>query len=121
MHETAICANLVDAVLGELEKLADPKAVLRSVKIVAGGMHQLVPDNMNMAYETLTRGTRAEGSVLKIDWRPTLVQCSDCGAKSRVDSPFFICGDCESGNVKVVEGKELYLSSMEIGDEGDER
>ena len=117
MHEFAICEQLTHAVLEEHAKLGDGPRLLR-VRVVVGALQQIVPENLRQAYDVLVSGTSAEGSVLEITSVPVRLRCGDCDSESLLGDSGFLCTCCESRDVKVVSGRELHLTSLEI-DDGD--
>lgn len=119
MHEFSICDGIVKAAVEEMRKAGATDGSLRSARVVVGRLHQVVPDNMNMAYEVLTRGTEAEGSGLELKFVPVVARCGDCGWEGEIEPPLFLCGNCGSGKIEVVSGRELYLDNLEIERHGD--
>ncbi len=117
MHELAICQNLVDVILAELRKLPPPPRRLLSVKVNLGALQQLVPDSLQMAYELLTKDTPAAGSRLEVVEVPVTCACRACDWRGAVDRWQFRCGQCGSGDVELVAGREICLESLEIADE----
>jgi hydrogenase nickel incorporation protein HypA/HybF len=79
-----------------------------------GALHQIVPENLKFAYEVLTRETPAAGSELMMVSVPITAQCRACGWKGEIRSPLFLCGACNSGEIELIGGKELYLDNLEI-------
>lgn len=114
MHELSICQNLVDAALQELEKLNTPGARLKRVRVTIGGLHQIVPGGLQMAFEVLTQDTRAAGSELDVEQVPVVVECRACRWTGEIALPLFVCGSCGSGDVAILKGKELYLNHLEV-------
>ena len=49
MHEVSICQSLVNVVLDELTQRSITPGRLKRVRVVAGQMHQLVPDALPFA------------------------------------------------------------------------
>ncbi len=117
MHEFAIGERIVDAVLEELARLESPVRLLR-VHVVAGGLHQLVPDYLDTAYEVLTRETAAEGSKMELEVRPVRGRCRSCGWVGTIRAPWFRCGACGEPGIEMVAGKELYLDRLEVEETG---
>ena len=113
MHEFAICEQLVATVLEELSRLTPPRKLV-CVRIAVGGMQQVVPESMEMAFEVLTQDTPAAGAKLEMRRVPVVVDCRACGWHGEVKSSLIRCGGCQSGNVQVVSGKELFLESLEV-------
>jgi len=113
MHEFGIAQELVKTVLAELKKL-DDSAKLTCVKVVIGKLQEIVPENLTFAYESLTEDTRIKGSKLEIVDIPVTVKCNACGWEGEVVGIAFLCGKCESHDVRVVKGMELYLDKLEV-------
>ncbi len=114
MHEFSICEGIVSNVEKELEKIDNGPFNLLKTRIVVGEMHQIVPDTLVFAYEVLTRDTRMKGSVLEISLLPVTCRCNECSWEGNIEQPFFLCGGCNSGNVEIINGKELYIESLEV-------
>lgn len=113
MHELAIAEGLLRAVLTELER-QPAEARLKSVRVVMGEMHQIVPDYLEHAYRLLGADTPAAGSLLRLETRPVSVRCRTCGVTGPIQLPFFSCGACASTDVEVLAGKELFLDALEL-------
>lgn len=114
MHEFAICEGIVKAVTDEMARHKAAAGSLRAARIVVGKLHQIVPNNLEFAYEVLVRDTPAAGSRLEISFVPITARCRACGWTGEIQSPLFLCGACNSGEIELVTGKELYLDNLEI-------
>ncbi len=119
MHEFSICEGIVKAVLDEMSRHGAPPGSLRKARVVVGALRAIVPENLTFAYEVLTRDTAAAASRLEIVSVPINARCRACGWTGDIQSPLFLCGACNSGEIELVTGKELYLDNLEI--ETDER
>ena len=98
--------------LAELKRV-QPARLIRA-RVAAGKMHQLVHSNLKFAYETLTRKTAAEGSVLSIRSLPVTAECRLCRWRGRVRGGIFACGKCRSGDIEITGGRELFLECIEV-------
>lgn len=114
MHEFSICEGIVRAAVDEMSRHGAPPGSLRTTRIVVGALHQVVPDNLEFAYEVLTRDTPAAGSRLEIRPVPLTAKCGACGWRGEIKPPLFLCGTCNSGAIELVTGKELYVENLEI-------
>ena len=112
VHEFSIAQTIVRAVLAELKKVR-PSRLVRA-RIVAGSLHQLVPDNLTFAYEVLTKDTPAAGSVLNIRNVPITAECRLCHWRGEIQGALFVCGRCQAGDIEITGGRELYLDSIEV-------
>ena len=115
MHEFSICESIVKAALDEINSRGI-KGRLVAVRVVAGEMHNIVPDCLTLAYEALAKGTAAEGARLDVRTVPVSVECRRCGRQDGIKMPFFRCRHCGSVDVDVRAGRELYLENLEIED-----
>ena len=114
MHELSICEGLVDAVLAEMGRVTPPPRRLLKANVVVGAMRQVVPDSLIFAYQSLTKGTAAEGSVLDIVPAPIAARCKQCGWQGDYPDPLFQCEECKSYDLDIEGGTELYLESLEV-------
>ncbi len=114
MHEFSICEGLVGTVVAEMAKHGAKPGSLRKTRIVMGKLHQIVPDNLTFAYEVLTRETPAAGSTLEMKAVPVTARCAACGWEGEIQPPLFLCGACNSGEIELITGRELFIESLEI-------
>lgn len=113
MHEFAICERIIAAVQEELDRLPPPARLCRA-HVVAGALHQIVPDYLETAYQVLTRDTPLDNSEMVLDVRPVVGRCRACSWEGEIQPPFFQCGQCEALDVEMTAGKELYLDRLEV-------
>ncbi len=116
MHELSICDGLVRAVLAELAKLGPPPPVLRTTRLVVGEWRQVVPANLQAAYDVLVRDTPAAGSTLVIETVPVTGHCRQCGWEGTPPARTLVCGRCAAAGLDLLTGTELYLRSLEVDD-----
>ena len=119
MHELSIAAGLVSVVAEELARLKAPAGALREARVAVGALHQIVPDTLVFAYESLVKDTPAAGSRLVLRAVPVTARCTDCGWQGELDLPIFLCGACQSGQIELITGRELHLESLEIEQDDD--
>ena len=113
MHEFAMCRGIVRGVLEEMDRL-DAPARLVSVRVLAGRLHQIVPEYLVSAYELLVKDTPAEGSTLELKLAPVIATCRACRWQGELEPPIFLCADCQSTDLDVTGGTELRLESLEV-------
>ncbi len=106
----SIAQTILAAALAELKK--HPAARLKTVRVVVGRQHAVVPDNLRFAFAALNRATPAENARLAIVIRPITARCGRCGWSGAIESPWYACGACGGGELEVIGGDELYLDSL---------
>jgi hydrogenase nickel incorporation protein HypA/HybF len=114
-------ASIVEAVLEELKKHDVEK--VEEVHMVIGEITFLGREQLEFAYEVVTRGTILEGSKLVITDEKVEVRCLSCGYTGGVEYvsgggqdhaiPNLSCPSC-GGGVEVTKGKGCAVTSLKV-------
>jgi hydrogenase nickel incorporation protein HypA/HybF len=120
MHELGIAVNIVEIV--EREIVAHRYGRVSTVALRIGKMTDVDHEALRFGFEVTTRDTSLSGARLEIEAVPIRVRCDDCSKESEVERYQFACHDCGSLSVHLLQGTELDISYLEIGeqDEGTE-
>ncbi|QLH75497.1 MAG: hydrogenase maturation nickel metallochaperone HypA [Methanomassiliicoccales archaeon] len=121
MHEVSVMASILEGVRKELESHEYDK--VEELVLVVGELTYLGREQLEFAYEVLTRGTDLEGSLLVINDEPVEVKCGSCGYSGPVEHlsddsfhvsvPKLSCPRCGS-NVEVLKGKSCRVTSVKV-------
>lgn len=114
MHELSIASSIMGIVLESLPAKNEKR--VKIVRIKVGKLVAVVPDSLEFCFEAITTGTPLEGAKLQIEHSEIALQCRDCGKESKVVSLNFYCPYCNSKEIEIVSGNELYVSAIEIED-----
>ncbi len=116
MHEFAICENLIDLINSEINRIysLNKNIKLKEVKIQIGALRQIIPDYLKFAYKTLTNGTYLFESELNICVIPIEITCNNCGFNGKLGNLKYQCPECNSKSIDLLNGKELFVESIEI-------
>jgi hydrogenase nickel incorporation protein HypA/HybF len=111
MHELGIITNIFTII----EEVATEHNLLKihKVKLKIGKLQQIVPDIFTFAFETVAKGTKAEGAVLDVDYVPVKMKCQGCGCEFIVADNIYICPTCGRTQLTMLEGMEIFLESLE--------
>jgi hydrogenase nickel incorporation protein HypA/HybF len=120
MHEVSVMSGIVESVLKELEK----HDVLRVEEVVLtlGELTFLGEEQLQFAYEIITRDTMLNGSKLVIEPEETELLCLTCGYQGKADKlgeeyhmsmPSLVCPKCR-GKIKVLKGQSCRVTSMKV-------
>jgi len=113
-------SGIVDGVLKELEKHHVVR--VEAVKLTLGELTFLGEEQLQFAYEIMTRDTPLEGSKLVIEPEETELKCLSCGYTGPADKigeeyhmvmPSLVCPKCH-GKVKVLKGQSCRVTSIEV-------
>ncbi len=113
MHEMSIAQNICDIVTEEIRNLEGIGGVTK-INMKIGKLSGVVPDSLRFCFGFVSEGTPAEGAVLQIDEVPVEAACNQCGGRFNLDKPLFICPSCGSGDLDIVQGRELLIESIEV-------
>jgi len=118
MHEYSVMSEIVRRVLETAEEAG--AVSITAIDMEVGGLTFLAEDQMRTAYDSLIRGTIAEGSELRVSSVPVNYRCGSCGASGPVPpatrpthmAPLIECEKC--GEPAVLEGgKECRVTNIE--------
>ncbi|MDR2698184.1 MAG: hydrogenase maturation nickel metallochaperone HypA [Candidatus Methanoplasma sp.] len=126
MHEVSVMADLMTAIKKELEKY-DVISV-KEVALTVGKLTNLGSEQLEFAYEVMSKETVLEGSRLVIESEEIKVCCGRCGYEGPAKSigmgedahyqiPILSCPEC-GGAVTVTAGKACCVRSIEIEETG---
>ncbi len=112
MHEMSIAQSILDIALEVAGKEGARKVV--SIKIQAGAMRGIVPEQLRFCMEFLTRETLAEGARLEVETLPIRGLCRQCRTEFEVENFSFICPKCEGSTIETLSGMELAVKEIEV-------
>lgn len=111
MHELSIAEALYNLVL----QVKPPQSKLLGVKVKAGPIRAIDPEQMQTAWQVLLETRGAPMASLKLTLLPWTLQCGDCGRSWTSDTVDGLCS-CGSANNRPVGGDDLQLISIEVDD-----
>lgn len=123
VHEVSVTSDLVRAILNELKKY-DVVSV-HSVTFTIGRLTNLGKEQLEFAYEVVTRGTILEGSELVIQEEDIELECKICNYRGPARNlnfgeyadehfiPVLACPKC-GGPVNILKGQTCCVKCMDI-------
>ena len=112
MHEYTVTESLLSIVRDKAAEAGVEKVL--KVRIVVGPLTGFVPDCISFYYETLSKGTIAEGAELEFEEAPIRLRCRECGTEFSPETREWTCGTCGSTGVDITGGRELFIKDMEV-------
>ncbi len=98
--------------LAEARRAGAARLCVLSLRV--GDLSGVVPEALEMAFETLALDTIAEGGTLQIERVPAIFWCADCRREFPAGRMFALCPDCSNPCHDLRAGRELEISSLEI-------
>lgn len=111
MHELGITQNLLTLALQHAEPAGATK--ITALHLVIGELSSVVDESVQFYWDFVTKDTIAHGALLHFERLPAAFTCEECGATFG-RNPDYTCPTCGSGRVKVTQGEEFYLKSIEV-------
>jgi hydrogenase nickel incorporation protein HypA/HybF len=112
MHELAITQSMLDLVLKQAEKARSEK--VGKINLVIGEMTGVVARSVQFYFGFLSQDTPAEGAELNFKIIPTTAKCRNCGQEFKLGEFDWTCPHCQSNNIEITGGKELFVESIEV-------
>ena len=112
MHEYSV----VQALLNQCEEHAKQNGATKVTKVICkiGVMSGIEVHLLQVAFDTFKEGTMCSEALLVLNTQKLKLKCKDCGHGFEVDEVRYFCIKCESLRVKVVDGEDMYLMSLEM-------
>ncbi len=114
MHELPIMEEVLTLVV-DFAKENDVKEI-RKITLHIGGVSGVVPRWAGLFFKMISEGTIAENAEVEFIETPATVICRDCGKTSDIETnpAVYKCGHCQSGEVKLIAGREFRVESIEV-------
>lgn len=113
MHELSIALSIIDGASEEARKHAG--ATVAAVHLKVGALSGVVKDALLFSWEVATAGTILENSRLEIEEIAVVVFCENCHKNKTLDViNNFVCPECRQPTPKIVRGRELQVTALEI-------
>ncbi|MDF1878956.1 hydrogenase/urease nickel incorporation protein HypA [Sulfurimonas sp. SAG-AH-194-C20] len=112
MHEYSV----VQALLNQCEEIAEKNNATKVHKVIVkiGAMAGIEPHLLEVAFNTFKEKTICDGAEFIINSQKLKLECKECGDVFEVDEVRYFCMKCESLRVKVLDGEDMYLMSLEM-------
>ena len=101
----------LDAIPDDIETPRVEKLNLRIGKLAA-----VVEHSLSFCLAVITKETALEGAELIIDEVPVCLRCESCNHEWQTEIPAFGCPACKNGQVTMISGREIEITSIELAD-----
>ena len=112
MHEYSIVQSLIDNCQEYLEVNDAQKVTKVVVKI--GVLSGVEPHLLESAFEMFKDGTVCSEALLVLNIQKVKMLCHSCNIEQELEKNEFICPSCGSYDLKVLDGEEMYLMSLDM-------
>lgn len=112
MHEMSI----VEALMKQCEVIAkenNAKKVL-NIYLKIGILSGVEIHFLKSTFDAFKKGTICQEAVLHTNLQKIVVLCKDCKKTSTLQKHEFICPNCDSIEIKVIDGEDMMLMKLEM-------
>ncbi len=117
MHEMSIAESLKEQI--DIALRDRPGAIVREIELDIGAIQQVVPEALDIAWESLTADTPLEGSVLKMKEISIVAICRYCGTHYSPEVEDFSCPQCRKADPEFLQGRDILLRAIHCDVEKD--
>jgi len=112
MHEFSIVDSLLH--LAEEHALKNNANKVTKLEIKIGVLSGVEPELLKTAFETFKEGTICEEAEFIMKIQPVVIKCQTCGFEGELKKDEYLCPQCQSGEIKIIDGEDMYLMSLEL-------
>ncbi|MBF0327885.1 MAG: hydrogenase maturation nickel metallochaperone HypA [Nitrospirae bacterium] len=113
MHEVSIAEGLLATAVNECKKSGYGKIEKVSIKI--GKASGVMPEALLFAFDAMKPDTIASEAVLDIEEVPLAGICLYCEKNFETEDSYLLCcPHCESSSFRVISGRELDITELEV-------
>ena len=112
MHEYSIVQSLLNACDEHAQANNSTKVTKVVVKI--GVMSGVEPSLLKTAFDTFKEKTICEEAEFIMNIQSIVVYCNECEKESTLAKLEYKCPNCQSIDLKVTDGEEMYLMQLEL-------
>lgn len=112
MHEYSIVQSLLDS----CEQNAKVNNATKVTKVVVkiGVMSGVEPDLLKTAFDTFKEETICAQAEFIINIQAIVIECNSCKTESILEKNEYNCPKCQSVDLKILDGEEMYLMQLEL-------
>lgn len=112
MHEYSIVQSLLETCENHAKE--NDASNITKVVVKIGVLSGVEPDLLQTAFDTFKEQTVCHDAQFLINVQKIEILCLDCDTKSTLEKHEFACPKCQSVNIKVTDGEDMYLMSLEM-------
>jgi len=112
LHEFSVVQNLL-YLIEENARKNNAKEVSKVV-VKIGKLSGIEPHLLKLAFDTFKEKTICENAELNMIIQDIIAKCEDCRKEFVVENNHFICPFCNSYNLQILDGEDMYLMSLEM-------
>ena len=112
MHEYSVVQSLLESC--EEHARVNEASKITKVVVKIGVLSGVEPELLKTAFDTFKEQTVCDGADFILNIQKLQIECLECDTVSILEKHEFSCPKCQSTNIKVTDGEDMYLMSLEM-------
>jgi len=113
MHELAITKQITEIAIRYGEQ--NDASKITDLYLIIGDLSSVIDDSVQFYWDIIAEDTICEGANLHFERIPAKLQCQKCGHEYTLkENEITYCPQCQSSDVRIIQGKEFQLQSINI-------
>jgi len=112
MHEISLCESALQVISDQAK--SDGFSKVKRVWLELGSLSCAEPEAMRFAFDSVAKGTLAEGAELIIEQVPAEGRCHQCGRTVPVSHYAELCPGCGIVRLDTSGGDQLRIRELEV-------
>ncbi|WP_029520683.1 hydrogenase/urease nickel incorporation protein HypA [Persephonella sp. IF05-L8] len=112
MHEFSVVQSLIEIV--ERNARQNNATSVSKVVVKIGKLSGIEPHLLKVAFDTFKEKTICNNAELEMIIQDIIAKCEDCKKEFTIENNKFICPFCNSYNLHIIDGEDMYLLSLEM-------
>lgn len=112
MHELSIAQSIVE--LAEETAKKEKAGSIQSIEIEIGALSGVVLRALEFAMNVTIKNTMLENSKINFVIIRGVAECNNCKKEFETNKLLALCPNCEKANFKIIDGKQLRITSLTI-------
>ena len=115
MHELAVTKSILKLSLDQAAEHHGAKVL--KIHLLIGELRNLEEDWVQRYFDYISKGTPAEGAVIKVTKSPVSFLCKDCSGQFTAnlkEDKKLLCPHCGGFDYDMTSGRELVVEKLEI-------
>lgn len=112
MHEYSIVQSLLESCEEHAQQNKSNNITKVIVKI--GVLSGVEPDLLQTAFDTFKEKTVCDKAEFVINRQKVVILCQSCNEESTLEKNEFLCPKCQSKQMKIIDGEDMFLMSLEM-------
>ena len=109
MHELSLAQDILRAVLKGVGKAGGGKRIKEIHVRLRESVHHMENSSLETCLEVVTKGTIAEGAVMKTELIPPTLRCQECDFTFLAEEGALVCPRCRSGKLEELDADKIDL------------